>query len=110
MPYYSEINYIGHLYWDWTLPDLSEYEEILIADYNELEQYYQECLHELGIQASSSLNMNYRLYKQLELIGYHCYSTDFDISPSDETRQKYEQLWRLMCKKAGKPYIPTRWD
>ena len=110
MPNYAEINYIGHLYWDWTLPDLTEYEELLINTYNEMEQYYQECLHELGIQASSSINMNYRLYKQLELIGYPCFSSDFDISPSDETRRKYEQLWQLMCQKSGKSYIPTRWD
>lgn len=109
MPYYAEMNYIGHSYWGWQLPDLSDWEENIIAQYNELEQYYHECLRELGIQASSSLNMSYRLYKQLELIGYQCSCDDFDISPSDEMRQKYEQIWRLMCSKAGLPYIPTRW-
>lgn len=107
---YSEINYIGHIYWDWKLPDLSDYESRILADYALTQAYYNQAVEELHYQMSSSLNVSYRLFKHLQLIGYPCESSEFDISPCIETRQKYESVWRKMCYLSGKPYIPTIWS
>lgn len=107
---YAEINYIGHVYWNWKLPDLSSYEARILTDYAQTQANYAQAIKDLNYQMSSSLNVSYRLFKHLQLIGYPCESSEFDISPVVETRQKYESLWARMCKLANKPYIPTVWD
>ena len=100
--YYNDVNLITHLYWGWTLPDVSEYEEQIKKDY----ELSQTAFNEMKKDRQSSLILPYRLYRHLRKVGYPCKIEDFDIVSTPEIRQSYEEIWKEICNKLGWEFEP----
>ena len=106
--YYEDANLIGHIYWGWTLPDVSQYKEKIILHYNETQKgFHQIPPEERG--RNSSPGTQYRLWRHLQLVRYECYMDEFKIAENPESLRTHNRLWRLMCESTDNPeihYIP----
>lgn len=102
--YYEDANLIGHLYWGWTLPDVTQYKETIIRHYNKTQKiFYQIPIEERG--RNSSLGTQYRLWRHLQLVGYECFMEEFKIAENPESLRTHNKLWRLMCEGTDDPEI-----
>lgn len=102
--YYEDANLIGHLYWGWELPDVSQYKETIILHYNKTQKvFYQIPLEERC--RTSSLGTQYRLWRHLQLVGHECYMDEFKIAENPESIRTHNKLWRLMCEGSNDPDI-----
>lgn len=98
--HYEDINLICHLYWGWILPDISHLETQLMEDYRESQRVYEE----IPKKRHSSLNSQYRLYRQLQKLGYPCSSVDFKMIKTTNIIDDYEDIWEQMCERLGWKY------
>lgn len=100
---YEDINLLLHLYWGWTLPDISHLEEAILEDYEKSQRVYETIKNE----RSSCLNTQYRLFKHLQLLGYPCKTDDFKIIGTRDILEYHEMIWEKICKELGWPFIKT---
>lgn len=103
---YRDANLICHLYWGWTLPDLSHIEEQIMEDYHKTQKIYNQ----IEKTRSSSLGTQFRIFKHLQLRGYPCFIDDFKLVEMADSVEFHETTWKEMCEKSGDPdlyYIPT---
>jgi hypothetical protein len=98
--YNGDANIIGHVHWGWTLPDYSKYMEELIDDYDKLQVIYEEVKSLFGKKRKSSLNIEFRRFKHLQLVGYPCQADDFKIIMTRDILEKYEKIWKLIIDEA----------
>lgn len=102
--YYEDANLIGHLYWGWILPNVSQYKETIVHHYLQTQKvFYQIPIEERG--RNSSLGTQYRLWRHLQLVGHECYMDEFKIAENPESLRTHNRLWRLMCDGANDPDI-----
>lgn len=102
--YYEDTNYIAHIYWGWTLPNVMHLKELIINDYNITQKvYYQIPIEERG--RKSSLGTQYRLWRHLQLRNHECYRDEFKLAENDNSAADHDQLWRMMCERANNPDI-----
>lgn len=104
--FYNDLNLILCLYWNFKLPNLSEYEAGIMEDYDKTQRVFLA----LEKDRTSSLNTDFRLYKHLQLRGYKCKMSHFKIIKTEQIQKKYEVLWKAMTEGAGLKYIPTDWS
>jgi uncharacterized Zn finger protein (UPF0148 family) len=106
--YYEDTNLIGHLYWGWTLPNVSHLKERLIDKYIKTQKvFYEIPIEERG--RNSSLGTQYRLWRQLQLEGHECYMSEFKLAENPESVRTHHRLWKMMCERANHQdiyYIP----
>jgi len=106
--YLEDMNLIGKEYWNWKLPELMHLQAQLIDHYNKTQVgFYQIPAEEK--ERSSSLGTQWRLWKQLVLLGHECRPEDFKIPKNTDSLRQHEKLWRKMCELADDPeirYIP----
>lgn len=100
-PNYEDINYICHMYWGWELPDISQYEEQLLSDYDKAQLVYKEVR---GTRKSSS-NSQYRLFRHLHKIGYPVDPSDFKIVKASSL-DFHEEFWLRACDQYGWEFVP----
>lgn len=98
--FYEDINLICHLAWGWELPDISHLEEQLMQDYDESQKIYNEIK-----EGHSSPNVQYRLYRHLQRLGYPCKDTDFKMIKTEEILVDYEDRWKQICQRLGWQYV-----
>jgi hypothetical protein len=94
--YYEDCNLIGHIYWDWKLPNLSNIKPLIIEHY----KITQKCFYKIPLEVRnriSSLGTQYRLWRHLQLLNYECYMEDFKIAENSESLQNHHRLWKLIC-------------
>jgi len=101
--YYEDINLILYKFNKTPLPDLSRYEEELKINYMLGENTYEK----IKTDRKSSLNIQYLLFKHLELLGYKCSKYDFKIIETREILIGYDNLWKQICEKRNWPFFPT---
>lgn len=102
--YYVDCSLIGQLYWDWKPPDVSHLEDIIM----ELYDITQTAFHSLkGLDRESSINLQFRLYKLLMLVGHKCQPSDFKLIRTAEILENLETIWKQICEITEIPYIPT---
>jgi hypothetical protein len=82
--YYDHITLIHSTVTGIPPPDISEYESKLIEMNEQFDRYFEEKKAELfksfnHSERKNSLNVSYKLYKFLQLIGYKCKRSDFSI-------------------------------
>lgn len=94
--YYEDINLIGHIYWDWKLPDLTHLKETILRHYTITQKSFYKIPLELRGRISS-LGCNYRLYKHLQLVGVPVYKDDFKIAENHDSITQHDKIWKLMC-------------
>jgi len=101
-PLYDYINYFCYVYWGWSLPDVSHLENQIISDYDKT----QVILNTLQKDRKSSLNIQFRLRKHLELAGYTCSDAEFRPIKTRSILEDNNDLWRRMVEGACLTFIP----
>lgn len=102
--YYEDVNLIGHIYWDWKLPNLSTLQDKIIRIYQLTQKAFYKIPPEQRFRISS-LGTQFRLLKILELCGHICYYEDFKIAENNDSLQNHKRLWKMMCEIADDPEI-----
>lgn len=100
---YEDINLICHEYWGFELPDIEEFMEQLINDYRKTQKVYLK----LEKTRKSCLNLQYRIFKHLQLLNIDVHQEDFRIPGTPDILKYHDQLWKEMCAECGLIFIPT---
>lgn len=101
---FIEIDYITHIYWEWTLIDFTHLEEQLMSMYDDTQREY-DTLEDRQRQAS--LNLQWRLYHQLRGLGFVVSEERFLFQDSEKSRIFHREAWKKMCERSGWPYFCT---
>lgn len=109
--YYDRINIICSIYWGWKLPDFTVLEPKIMEEYENTQKIFLS-LPNKG--RSSNLNLQYRLFKHLELhkeelkeLGYILKKDDFKLIGTRVIFLQYDEIWKQMTQGAGLIFIPT---
>lgn len=102
MKMYDDTNYIGYIYWNWNLPNLSMYREQLIEDYKRTQIVWNQIKHKF--KRTASLGTQYRLYVHLKSLDYDCTINDFKIQYNVESIRLHNTAWKIMCEETGVKY------
>lgn len=93
---YSDIEYIMHLYWNKPLFNISHLKSQLLDDYKNSQPIYEKYKDPIK---SSSMNVQYRLWRHLGKLGVHIDESNFNIPKS--SFDYYEKIWGDMCEELG---------
>jgi hypothetical protein len=102
--HYGDINLIYSVITETPAPDISEYETELLEMFDETEEAYEKVKDPGRI---NSLNVNFKLFKLLQRIGYPCRRDDFYILKTAVKWCEHESKWDEIRILKGWPYIPT---
>ena len=105
--HYENANLIGHIYWGWEIPDVTNFRETIINQYNKTQKVFYQIPSEVRGR-NSSLGTQYRLWRHLQLIGHICHPDEFKIAENPESLRTHNKLWRLMCEGANDTSIYYR--
>ena len=86
-------------------PDISKYENELLDKHEQQEKIYEQIKEESRI---NSLNVNYKLLKLLELVGYKCKREDFATLKTREKISDHDEKWKEICALLRWKFIPTK--
>ena len=101
--YYDETSYIANLYWGWSLPDLKNYKDQILRDYQSTQNSWN--LIKTEYKRTASLGTQYRLYVHLLAAGYpHCEKEDFKIQENVESLRLHNDAWKKMCEMSNVLY------
>lgn len=92
--FYDHINVILNTMWGWELPDISHLEDQILEDYDESQPVYEA----LPKDRKSSLNTQFRLYKDLRRLGHPCKAKDFRIPTTHDILEFHNTMWAKMCE------------
>lgn len=102
--HYDDLNLIFHIVTGDDCPNISEFVDDLLEDFDKLEEVLEEIKDDDRI---NSLSVNYKLYKLLQRRGYPCRKDDFYIlktkTKEDEHDEKMKEAWNIL----GWNWIPT---
>lgn len=101
--YYNDINLICHMYWGYTLPDISYLIPLIMEDYDTIQPIIIELKKNI---LKSSINTQYRLFRQLYQRGYPCTPYDFKIVRTEKIINIYEWIWENVCVRMGWVFKP----
>lgn len=101
--FYKDVRYIAHYYWGWERPNISHLEDTILSDYRKTQKVWSE-MSDTEKGRKSSMSVEYRLLKHLQLRGHICYVSDFKM-PQTDSIQTYETLWKTMCELCDDPEI-----
>lgn len=96
------INLVGHVYWNWQLPDISKYVDKIMDHYSKTQQIFFKIPNR---KRQSSIGRQWRLYKHLQLLGLPYQIDMFKISDMEESVSERNYLWKIMCDEADDPEI-----
>lgn len=102
--YYEHSNLIGHIYWGWELPQVSQYKDRIISDYLKTQKVFRQIPMEEK-NRTSSLGTQFRLWRHLQLAGHNCSMDEFKIAENTDSINNHNRLWKLMCDGANDPNI-----
>lgn len=102
--YYEDINLIGHIYWDWKLPNLTHLKDKILRHYTITQKSFYKIPIEIRCRISS-LGTQYRLWRHLELVGHPCYMNEFKIAENNDSLQNHHRIWKMMCELSNDPEI-----
>lgn len=102
--YYEDVNWIGHVYWGWKLPNISAYKDKIIDHYIKTQKIFYQIPSEER-KRNSSLGTQYRLWRHLQLVGYPCSFQQFKIAENQKSIENQDRLWRMMCERVDDPEI-----
>jgi len=87
-----------------TLPNITEYIPDLMDLFDQEEMAYQEVKDPSRV---NSLNVNYKLCKLLQKLGYQTDKNDFFFLKTATALQEHENIWEQICNKLGWEFIKT---
>lgn len=92
--YYDDINIILNEMWGWSLPDVSHLEDGIMEDYYISQRVYEV----LPKDRKSSLNSQFRLFKQLKRRKHPCKAKDFRIPTTYDILEFHNTMWNRICE------------
>jgi len=101
--FYDNIWLIMHIYWGWTLNDITHLETKIMDDYKST----QIILNAMPVSKKgreASLNTQLRLYWHLKAVDWPCSKEDFRIPTSRDSLVLQEELMFQMCAATGVPF------
>lgn len=104
LTHYEDINLIHSVITGIPCPDLSLYEKDLI-EYHELLETAYAAIKAKYTHRISSLNVYFKLYKLLQLLGYPCNKKDFFLLKTDSKRTEHMTIWEKICEYNGWTYF-----
>ncbi len=102
--YYEDVNLVGHIYWDWKLPDLVSVKEQIMRHFITTQKAFYRIPADIKCRISS-LGTSYRLWRHLQLVGHICSVDDFKIAENLDSLSTHNRIWKLMCEMADDPEI-----
>jgi hypothetical protein len=99
--YYADINLIFFMITSVNPPDITEHRSELLEMHDQIEEAYNEVKDE---ERLNSLNVNWKLYKLLQLIDYPCKKDDFFCLKTPAKQGEHEQKWYDMIE-----YLKTKY-
>ena len=90
---YADINLIHLLITDIPAPDITNYCLELLEMFDQLEDSYREVK---DIERLNSLNVNWKLYKLLQLLDFPCKKGDFYCLKTPTKQDEHEEKWTSM--------------
>ena len=101
--YYDETSYIGHVYWGWELPDLKNYKDQILRDYQNTQNAWN--IIKSGYKRTASLGTQFRLYVHMNSVKYpYCDKDDFKIQENVESLRLHNDAWKKMCELSNIEY------
>jgi len=85
-------------------PNISSYENDLLRLFDQQEEVYGQIKDPDRI---NSLNVNYKLMKLLQKLGYKCKIEDMPMLKTRDKISDHDDTWRDICKKLNWDFIPT---
>lgn len=98
---YADINLIHFLITKQPAPDITNYVEELLEMFDQLEDSYREVK---DAERLNSLNVNWKLYKLLQLLDFPCKKGDFYCLKTPTKQDEHEEKWSSMIS-----YLKTRY-
>lgn len=102
--HYEDLNLLFHIITGKPCPNISHLEDKLLELFDLQEEKLTQVLED---KRDNSLNVNYKLYKLLQKVGYPCCKDEFYIlktkAKEDEHDDNLKKVWRLL----GWTWIPT---
>lgn len=102
--HYEDLNLLYYIIAKVPPPDIGEYETVLIDMFDKQEEAYNKVKN---VERINSLNVNYKLYKLLQLVGYPCKKEDFYILKTKTKEDEHDEAWEEICKIVGWEMLPT---
>lgn len=93
--FYADINLIFFLITKINPPDITKYRSELLEMFEQLEEAYREVKSDDRL---NSLNVNWKLYKLLQLLDYHCKKDDFFCLKTPTKQLEHEICWAEMIQ------------
>jgi len=91
--YYADINLILFIIAGILPPDITDYKTELLEMFDQLEESYREVKDDNRL---NSLNVNWKLYKLLQLVDFPCKKDDFFCLKTPTKQGEHEEKWRDM--------------
>jgi rubrerythrin len=101
--FYEDVNLITHIYWGWTLPDLSAEEANILNDYDITQEVYKK----IQKDRKSSLNTQYRLWQHLRIRGFNYPIEVFKIVKTPDILAEHDRIMEIMCRESDLPFTPA---
>lgn len=92
--YYDNINLIGHKYFGWILPDLSDWIGDIMKIYDLTKKVYNRMVN----KRLSVLNGNVILFYILNYLNIPCSKDDFKLMDTKNSSDNYKENWEIMSK------------
>ena len=90
---YADINLIDFLITGVNPPDITEYRDEMLEMLEYVEEAY---LYVKDKCRNNSLNVNWKLYKLLQLLDYQCKKNDFYCLKTPTKQDEHDETWTLM--------------
>lgn len=97
--FYDRVNAICTVYWKWKTHDLSSLIPTILKDFDATQGVYNAKIK--GKMRKSNLNIQYRLFKHLQVRGHVCSIDDFKMIGGREILIQYDEMWKIMIEGAG---------
>lgn len=93
--FYADINLIFFLITKTNPPDITKYRNELLEMFDQLEEAYKLVKDD---ERLNSLNVNWKLYKLLQLLDYPCKKDDFFCLKTPTKQGEHEEKWYAMIE------------
>lgn len=100
--YYEDINLIYSELTGSLCPNISEYEKVLVEDFDKLVVVYDKVIKENNkYNRSNFLNSYYILFQLLKRHAFPCKESDFPIIKTIERKIEHDEIYEECCKQLG---------
>lgn len=101
--FYEQVNIIYFHITGCPCPDISHLEDKIM----ELFEQQEAILDKMEIDRSNSINVNYKLYKLLQKLGWKCRKNDFYMLKTENCEQEHDMIMQRCWDTLGWDWIPT---